>query len=274
MLILVRRAAWGALPPKRPLTAVSSTDGVKVHYLGTHLDPSLELPGNHRLCDDMVRTIQRSHLNHPTEDYNDIAYNYVVCPHGSAYEGRGLHRMTGANGSRELNRRHYAVVCLLGNSGLVKPTDAMLDGVLDVIEHLQQYGDAGDEIRGHRDGHPTACPGDQLYEWIERGAPRPDGDDDQDDDEPKHQAPPFPGRHFFVLGAENDHALKLQQWLHKGNWGPKYKVGPSRQMALIDIRKVAALQAHYLSALGPADGATGPKTWRYAYEVAHGLRKR
>ena len=271
MLKLVRRSEWGALPSKRPLTAVSSTDGTKVHYLGTHVDPSLELPGNHRLCDDMVRAIQRSHLNHPTEDYNDIAYNYAACPHGWAYEGRGLHRMTGANGSRELNRKHYAVVCLLGNSGLVTPPAAMLNGVVDVIEHLRQYGDAGDEIRGHRDGHPTACPGDPLYQWIKRGAHRPDGVGQA---EQKPQAPAFPGRHFFVLGAENDHALKLQTWLDKGNWGPKYRVGPSRRMTQLDIQKVAALQAHFLSALGPADGLCGPKTWRYAFEVANGLRSR
>lgn len=271
MLKLVRRSAWGALPSKRTLAVVASTRGTKVHYLGTHLDPSFALPGNHRLCDDMVRAIQRSHLNHPTEDYNDIAYNYAVCPHGWAYEGRGLHRMTGANGSRELNQRHYAVVCLLGSSGLVEPPAAMLGGVLAVVDHLREYGDAGLDILGHRDGHPTACPGEPLYRWIRQGCPRPD--DDQDDEQPA-EAPPFPGRHYFVPGAENAHALKLQQWLHTGNWGPKYKFGPSRRMNRIDIQKVAALQAHYLSALGPADGLTGPKTWRYAYEVAHGLRKR
>lgn len=87
-------------------------------------------------------------------------------------------------------------------------------------------------------------------------------------------APPFPGRQFFVLGAVNDHALKLQQWLDKGGWGPKYKVGPSRTMTQLDLDKVAALQRHYLKDLGPADGLTGPLTWRYAFEVAAGLRKK
>jgi hypothetical protein len=90
----------------------------------------------------------------------------------------------------------------------------------------------------------------------------------------KPKIPAFPGRQFFVLGANNAHARRLQEWLHKGNWGPRYKVGPSTRMNPIDMQKVAALQRHYLRDLGPADGLTGPKTWQYAFEVASGLRKK
>lgn len=87
-------------------------------------------------------------------------------------------------------------------------------------------------------------------------------------------APSFPGRDKFVLGAHNDFALQLQQWLAKGGWGPAYTVGPSRTMTALDLDKVAALQRHYLSDLGPADGKCGPKTWLYAWQVAHNLRKK
>lgn len=87
-------------------------------------------------------------------------------------------------------------------------------------------------------------------------------------------APKFPGRQYFRLGAKNKYAKQLQTWLEKGHWGPAYKVGPSETMAQIDIDKVKALQRHYLSALGPADGLAGPKTWQYAYEVAVGRRKK
>ncbi|MFJ4410319.1 hypothetical protein [Streptomyces sp. NPDC088910] len=89
-----------------------------------------------------------------------------------------------------------------------------------------------------------------------------------------HPAPAFPGREYFVLGAVSDHTLLLQTWLQRGNWGPPYKVGPSRTMTALDLTKVKALQRHYVAALGPADGAVGPLTWLYAYEVAYGLRAR
>ncbi|MGW7100417.1 peptidoglycan-binding protein [Streptomyces sp. NPDC054838] len=85
-------------------------------------------------------------------------------------------------------------------------------------------------------------------------------------------APPFPGRQFFVRGASNAYAKQLQTWLHQGDWGPRYKVGPSETMTQIDLDKVKALQQHYLSALGPADGLVGPRTWQYAWEVANGKR--
>lgn len=86
--------------------------------------------------------------------------------------------------------------------------------------------------------------------------------------------PQFPGRGYFLLGATSDHALLLQTWLQRGQWGPPYRVGPSRTMTALDLLKVKALQEHFLAALGPADGKTGPKTWQYAYEVANGLRKK
>jgi hypothetical protein len=88
------------------------------------------------------------------------------------------------------------------------------------------------------------------------------------------KCPAFPGREYFKLGAKNKYAKQLQTWLAKGGWGPAYKVGPSETMTQLDLDKVAALQRHYLSALGPADGLCGPKTWQYAFEVASGLRKK
>ncbi len=91
---------------------------------------------------------------------------------------------------------------------------------------------------------------------------------------PTLNPPPFPGRDKFVLGATNDYALQLQTWLQRGNWGPPYRVGPSRTMTALDLEKVAALQQHYLADLGPADGLTGPKTWLYAWQVAGGLRSK
>lgn len=163
----VKREQWGA-PAGSPAAYIGSTRGVKVHYLGSPYGRRA-----HSGCDDAVRAIRSEHLNHPTEDYVDIAYNALVCEHGYVFEGRGAHRKTGANGNSTLNAQHYAVCALLGSSGFTEPTDAMLGGIRDAIEWLRSAGDAGNEIKGHRDGFPTACPGDPLYAWVRKGAPRP-----------------------------------------------------------------------------------------------------
>ncbi|MFF5421793.1 peptidoglycan recognition protein family protein [Streptomyces misionensis] len=166
-MAIIRRAQYG-LPAVSPAAYIGSTRGVKVHYLGT---PYSSRP--HSQCAAYVRQVRESHLANTKENYVDVAYNYLVCEHGSAYEGRGVHRRTGANGNAELNTQDYAVCALLGSSGLTEPTDAMLHGIRDAIEELRENGDAGDWIGGHRDGHATDCPGDPLYAWVKRGAPRP-----------------------------------------------------------------------------------------------------
>lgn len=165
---LVTRAALGW--PASAAPSQTSTKGVKVHYEGTAV--STKLLTDHDACLDEWKNIRRSHLANTAENYSDVAYNYAACPHGFLLEGRGLRRRTGANGNQALNQGHYAVLGLVGSSGLTEPTDAMLSAIRDGIDLLRKNG-AGSEIKGHRDGYATACPGGPLYAWVQKGAPRP-----------------------------------------------------------------------------------------------------
>lgn len=170
-MMLVMRDAWGARPPERRADYLESTRGTKVHYVGERVDPELARDGNHDRCAGIVRGIQRFHMD--DNGWLDIAYNALVCPHGYVFIGRGPHAQSAANGAG-LNDDHYAVCALLGDTGLIDPTDEMLHGLRDAIEWLRSRGNAGQEIKGHRDGYPTSCPGDRLYAWVRAGAPRPE----------------------------------------------------------------------------------------------------
>ncbi|MFD9903942.1 peptidoglycan-binding protein [Streptomyces sp. NPDC059063] len=165
----VEREEWGA-PAPSPAAYLAKARGVKIHYLGTEYTSRA-----HSLCDDVVRSIRASHLANVKEGYVDIAYTALVCEHGAVFEGRGTHKRPGANGDSVLNGKDYAVCALLGSEGMTVPTDAMLHGLVDAIEWLHRSGDAGTWVGGHRDGYATDCPGDALYAWIRRGAPRPEG---------------------------------------------------------------------------------------------------
>ncbi len=167
---LVTRAQLGW--PASAATTQTSTQGVKIHYEGTPV--STKLLTDHAECLAEWQAIRKSHLANTKEGYSDIAYNFGACPHGYLLEGRGIGKRTGANGDQPLNRAHYAIVGLVGSEGLTKPTDAMLGAIRDGIELLRQHGD-GDEIKGHRDGYATECPGGPLYAWVQKGAPRPAG---------------------------------------------------------------------------------------------------
>lgn len=168
MIDLVSRSAWGARAPSGFYTTLASTRGVKVHYTGGHVDPRLLT--DHDRCAAAVRGIQNGHMD--GNGWMDIGYSLAVCPHRKVFVGRGLHHLPAANGPG-LNSGHYAVLGLVGISGVVVPPDAMLHGIRDAIEYLRAEGDAGTEIKGHRDGYSTDCPGDALYGWVQAGAPRP-----------------------------------------------------------------------------------------------------
>lgn len=172
---LVTRAQLGW--PASAAPTQTTAKGVKVHYEGAPV--SVKLLTDHSLCVAEWKAIRASHLANTQENYSDVAYNYAACPHGYLLEGRGLRKRTGANGNATLNQAHYAIVGLVGSEGLTKPTDAMLHAIRDGIGLLRANG-AGTEIKGHRDGYATACPGPELYAWVQKGAPRPTAQQEED----------------------------------------------------------------------------------------------
>ncbi|WP_369274532.1 N-acetylmuramoyl-L-alanine amidase [Streptomyces sp. R11] len=174
---LVSRSQWGARDYRLPNGATPysrARRGVKLHYLGTAYSDR-----SHDRCDDYVRQIQAQHMD--SNGWSDIGYSFVVCTHGYVYEGRGLRRRNSANGSTALNEQDYAIVLLVGSSGLTKPTDAQLNGARDAIEYCRKEGPAGAWLGGHRDGYATNCPGDPIYAWVKAGAPRPTAQQEDDD---------------------------------------------------------------------------------------------
>ncbi|GAA4191842.1 hypothetical protein GCM10022252_32280 [Streptosporangium oxazolinicum] len=182
---LVTRREWGARQPRGSYSKLNSTKGVKVHYTGGQVSP--DIVNDHAKCVALVKSIQNHHMD--GNGWIDVGYSMLVCPHRKVFEGRGVHNVPAANGAG-LNSDHYAVLGLVGSSGFTKPTDNVLHGILDAIEYLRDKGGAGREIKGHRDGYSTSCPGEPLYAWVKRGAPRPGGGPA----EPPEPHPSFPGR--------------------------------------------------------------------------------
>ncbi|MGY0067729.1 N-acetylmuramoyl-L-alanine amidase [Streptomyces sp. QTS137] len=172
---LVSRSQWGARDYRRPSGATlysGKRRGVKLHYLGT---PYSDRP--HAQCAAYVRQIQAQHMD--GNGWSDVGYSFLVCTHGYVYEGRGLHRRNSANGNTSLNNQDYAILLLVGSSGLAEPTDEQLHGARDAIDYCREEGPAGDWLGGHRDGYATACPGDAVYRWVKAGAQRPSSNEEE-----------------------------------------------------------------------------------------------
>lgn len=163
---LITRAEWGARPRGNGSITPFTPRGVAVHWEGA----GWAWPWDHSTCDDKVRQIQAYHMD--VKGWSDIAYNFLACPHGYVFEGRGLNRRSSANGTWDANTWWYAVQCMWGSKSGSVP-QALLTAARDAIDYCRSDGGAGSELRGHRDLHETDCPGDQLYAWAHEGAPRP-----------------------------------------------------------------------------------------------------
>jgi len=239
---------WGASEAPDQATA----KGVKIHYEGTHVSND-----EHSDCVAEVKAIRLSHLANTKENYSDIAYNLLVCEHGYVFEGRGKRKRTGANGNQELNREHYAVCALLGDSGDIKPPEAMIEGIKDAIAYLRSYG-AGKEIKGHRDGYATSCPGEPLYALVKAGKLEPGTSVPAP--KPKPLYAPFPGVGFFRLGQNHPLILAMgKRLVAEGYKG--YSVGPSTKFERGDIKAYAWYQRKLGYSGKDADGYPGKSSW-------------
>lgn len=240
---------WPASAAPEQLT----TKGVKIHYVGSPVSNA-----SHDECVAMVKSIRRQHLSNTAENYSDIAYNYLVCQHGYVFEGRGKRKRTGANGNQDLNKGHYAVCGLLGTSGDTEASAAMVEGVKWAVSQLRSAG-AGREIKGHRDGFATSCPGNSLYALVQSGGLEPDTTPVPPKPSPVYA--PFPGTGFFYLGREHDLIFAMGKALVRAGY-KGYTVGPSRKFERGDIKAVAWFQRQQGWSGSGADGYPGPETWK------------
>lgn len=160
------RTSWGARLT-RGTTYLASTLGVKAHYTGGLVSDSTLT--DHNRCRAAIRTFQNAHMD--GHGWNDLGYSMWVCNHTTGI-GRGPHVLPAANGPG-LNSGHYAILFLVGNAGVTAPTDAMITNFHEARRYLMEHGNAGAQIKGHRDGYPTDCPGDPIYAWVKAGASLP-----------------------------------------------------------------------------------------------------
>jgi hypothetical protein len=167
---MVSRAAWGAKAPKTTTKLTwPEVDALAIHYTAAFSDEFPDYKAR-------VRGIQRYHQ--VTQEWSDIAYNYLVSRTGDKFVGRGWGVMSAATLS---HNDHTQAICFLGSDkvGRDDVTDKGRKAISELIFEAENlsgkrvgqvhvtHGARGTlAVGGHRDFVQTDCPGDELYHFI------------------------------------------------------------------------------------------------------------
>ncbi|GHD49246.1 glycoside hydrolase domain-containing protein [Streptomyces galbus] len=176
-----KRSTWGqyapwlrvehASAPPVPRDPWSGHMGVFLHHLGSGSTSDLQTE------EDCRREVAGIYEDHVTggEFEGDIAYNFLVCPHGQIYEGRGYERGEGNQGLAPpiegvgRNEGFYSIV------GMIRSEDtageAMLLAIRNLIHHLRHEAPrrTGERILPHSFQYNTDCPGN-LHMYARPGS--------------------------------------------------------------------------------------------------------
>lgn len=116
---------------------------------------------------DRLRGYRDFHIN--VRRWKDIAYGAAVDWRGETWELRGLDRESGANGGSTSNNHGAAILMLLGDREV--PTQAMIDGVLDLLAQLKSVHGSASWVRGHQQSPDAGgeCPGSQVMGLLRAG---------------------------------------------------------------------------------------------------------
>lgn len=173
---VISRSEWGGIPVQLSKMPVPQRD-VFIHHTADYGPPEFTVEAESRY----LRRIERFHTNN--RGFIAIAYSFIVMPSGRAYEGRGWGK--GGAHTRGHNRSAHAI-CVAGHYDKDRPTGQSLNTVGALINLGVHNGSIskGYLVRGHREVGNTSCPGDHLFDQLDRieeaaraaGEPPPEGD--------------------------------------------------------------------------------------------------
>lgn len=175
MLVVIQpRAMWAQYVPDPRHTHAAAppapsgnpnwnpVGGVFVHHRDEHDPQGGEYPTENDCLRDIAAVYEEQ--TRSADFDGDIAYNFLVCPHGNVYQGRGYERgeanYAGYVDGIGRNAGFYSVCGLMGANHTA--TEPMLRAFRLLIQHLRQEAPrpAGTRILPHSFENPhTTCPG-------------------------------------------------------------------------------------------------------------------
>jgi len=164
-LTIVTRAEWRASP-----AVAARMTPLKGAWSRITLHHSAESPSNGRTgtleeSKEVVRVIQRYHMEDAEHHWGDIGYHFLIDGAGRIFEGRELD-WQGAHAGGVNNNQNIGI-CLFGDFTKSSPTDAALKSLGLLVEKLRdEFRIPASRVYPHKRFAVTECPGPGLTEWV------------------------------------------------------------------------------------------------------------
>jgi hypothetical protein len=158
-LKITPRSSWNALEPKpyRQHTPTRFT----IHHTAVAFDRDRDA-GTH------IRNIQVWGMGE-ARNWADIPYHFLIAPTGEIFEGRDP--MTEGESATPYDTSGHLQLNLLGNFAEQEPTLEQLKSLVQLMAWAHhKFSIPVETIAAHRDFAATACPGENLYRFVENGA--------------------------------------------------------------------------------------------------------
>lgn len=155
------RAAWGAQHGDGGNKLPAPAEIVVAHHAKTPDVPPDATVDQERSA---IRAIERHHVE--TNHWKAIAYGFLICPSGRAYEGRGF-RMIGAHADG-VNSKSLGI-CFVIDGDAHQLTAAAITTFRALVSEGVRRGAVakGFRLKGHRDVNAdTRCPGEKVYAQL------------------------------------------------------------------------------------------------------------
>jgi hypothetical protein len=172
-LVIVQRAQWKAKPGRTErLTPLKGRwSRITIH----HSDESRSSRTGGTLEDsqDVVRAIQKYHMEDADHGWGDLGYHFLIDSAGRIFEGRDL-KWQGAHagGAGGMNNTQNIGICMLGDFAKISPTPAALNSLKLLVDSLnEQYEIQRSRVYPHKHFGTTQCPGPALSAWIKKNYP-------------------------------------------------------------------------------------------------------
>ncbi len=158
-LDIVTREEWGSVADSNSIDE-HKIKRITIHHGGVEF-------GNEKNVIDHLKHLQA--WSRSDKNWINIPYHYLLDLDGNIYEGRQLKYPGDTN--TDYNPNGHLLICVLGNYEIQKINDKQLGNLVNLCNYFcQELNLNPDSIKGHKDYTDTACPGKDLYKYINDGS--------------------------------------------------------------------------------------------------------